>query len=404
MTSTLGGANEVTQAAMATGSVSGAQMAPLAVELATRISLGQMAAPTDATGWKELIAKYTGGGVSHTSATPDIGTGQALAYSTASPTTQNGTTQTTQPLGDSTQVDQFLNAIKAHESGGNYQAYNSAGGASGAYQYIQSTWSSYAKAAGYAQYANGPASQAPPQVQDAVARYNATELFNQSHSWKTAAESWYYPAWANDPTKQNSVPYPSAGNTLTIGDYGNQIVGKMGIGSGTAPLSSSDAPAYGTGGGASQAVAFARTQLGVPYNAVTNENPGVGFDCSGLTQMAYQKAGITLPRTAQAQYDATVKVSRDQAQPGDLVFYGHGPQQVEHVGIYLGNGQMLDAPHTGAAVRVEKLWGGEVGFSRPTATSLGAVHPQVGVSSPAVLHDYYSTLSQVQSAMIDAGR
>ena len=393
MTDTLDGVtpNASTQAAMATGTASGSQLGPLASELATRIALGQMAAPTDSAGWKSLVEQYTGGGISHTSADQV----PAFTDTTTTTTTQNDTQPATTT--DASSVDKFLTALRQHESGGDYQAYNAAGGASGAYQYIQSTWSSYAKAAGFAQYANGPASAAPPQVQDAVAKYNALQLFNQSGSWKTAAESWYYPAWANDPSKQNSVPYPSAGNTETIGAYGNQIVSMMGQGIGPQAKSSPNAPAFGSGAGGGIAVNFARTQLGVPY-AWGGEQTGVDFDCSGLVQAAFRQEGVDLPRTAQAQYDSTTHLAPgQQPQAGDLVFYGHGPQNVEHVGIYIGNGEMIDAPHTGAAVRVEKLWGGEVGFTRPTSTT--AETPRVGVSSPNVLHDYYMTLQQVNSAM-----
>jgi hypothetical protein len=134
----------------------------------------------------------------------------------------------------------FLGAVRQHESGGNYTAYNAAGGASGAYQYIQSTWTSEANAAGYGQYAGGPASSAPPAVQDAVAAYNAQSIFNSTHSWKYVAENWYYPAYAN-PADQGLVPVPSAGNTETIGAYGDQILSMMG---------SPNAPSVAATGGA----------------------------------------------------------------------------------------------------------------------------------------------------------
>ncbi|MDA8283037.1 MAG: NlpC/P60 family protein, partial [Actinomycetota bacterium] len=59
------------------------------------------------------------------------------------------------------------------------------------------------------------------------------------------------------------------------------------------------------------------------------ETPGVGFDCSGLVQAAYRVAGISLPRVAQDQYDATAKLGPgDPLQPGDLIFFGQGPTDV----------------------------------------------------------------------------
>ncbi len=124
--------------------------------------------------------------------------------------------------------------------------------------------------------------------------------------------------------------------------------------------------------GAGTAVAFANKQLGVPY-VWGAESPGVAFDCSGLAQAAYASAGITIPRVAQAQYNAGPQVG-GALKPGDLVFFGSGPTGVSHVGIYIGGGQMIDAPHTGAVVRVEPIpttigasWGADiyVGATRP---------------------------------------
>lgn len=128
---------------------------------------------------------------------------------------------------DPTQLAAFLQAERDIESGNSYTAYNSSGGASGAYQFIQSTWTSEALAAGYPQYASEPASAAPPAVQDAVAGTMAQGYYDQFGNWKDTAEAWYYPAWAGNPSYQNSVPYPSAGNTLTIGQYGDKVTSKM---------------------------------------------------------------------------------------------------------------------------------------------------------------------------------
>ena len=132
--------------------------------------------------------------------------------------------------------------------------------------------------------------------------------------------------------------------------------------------------AAGTAGGI--AVDWALAQVGTPY-IWGGETPGVGFDCSGLVQAAYKVAGITLPRVAQDQYDATAKLGPgDPLQPGDLMFFGQSTSDVTHVGIYIGGGQMVDAPHTGADVRVEATpttpgapWGTDVlvGMSNPAA-------------------------------------
>jgi cell wall-associated NlpC family hydrolase len=99
-----------------------------------------------------------------------------------------------------------------------------------------------------------------------------------------------------------------------------------------------------------QVVAGAERYLGVPYRW-GGTDPATGLYCSGLVQLVYGQLGLQLPRTSQEQQQVGVAVpSVAQARPGDLVFYG---SPAEHVGIYVGNGQMIDAPHTGTSVRIE---------------------------------------------------
>lgn len=96
----------------------------------------------------------------------------------------------------------------------------------------------------------------------------------------------------------------------------------------------------------------ALAQIGTPY-LWGGEAPG-GFDCSGLVQWSYARAGLLLPRTAQQQYDATAHLPPGATlQPGDLLFYGTSPRTVDHVVIALGDGRVVEAPHTGALVRTE---------------------------------------------------
>jgi cell wall-associated NlpC family hydrolase len=145
-------------------------------------------------------------------------------------------------------------------------------------------------------------------------------------------------------------------------------------------------PAAGGSARGQAVVAAAQRELGVPYSwggggtggpslgycdgtngylgGVCAASSTVGFDCSGLTQYALGQAGVAIPRTAQAQYDsAPTKISMTAGlaalQPGDLLFFSLNPgtgQGIYHVGVYLGGGQMISAPHTGTSVRVEAVW------------------------------------------------
>lgn len=92
-------------------------------------------------------------------------------------------------------------------------------------------------------------------------------------------------------------------------------------------------------------LAFARSQVGKRYRR-GGEGP-FGFDCSGLTKLAYARAGLTLPHSSRAQAARARFISRTLARPGDLVV---GPG---HVGVYMGGGMMVDAgnPHTGVVYR-----------------------------------------------------
>ncbi len=111
----------------------------------------------------------------------------------------------------------------------------------------------------------------------------------------------------------------------------------------------------------SSVVAVAMRYLGVPY--VYGGTTPRGFDCSGFSQYVYGLLGITLPRTAQQQYDATRRISRSQAVAGDLVFFFSGGT-VSHLGIYLGGNMMVAAPKTGDVVKQEPIYSANVAFGR----------------------------------------
>ncbi|OAB88247.1 hypothetical protein AWH69_00015 [Janibacter melonis] len=114
------------------------------------------------------------------------------------------------------------------------------------------------------------------------------------------------------------------------------------------------AAAPSTSGGV---IAIAKQYTGVPY--VYGGSTPSGFDCSGFTQYVFAKAGKSLPRVTTAQQAATTPVS--DPQPGDLVFFG---SPAYHVGIYVGNGQMIDAPRTGSSVSVRPVFDGVSGYGR----------------------------------------
>jgi cell wall-associated NlpC family hydrolase len=130
------------------------------------------------------------------------------------------------------------------------------------------------------------------------------------------------------------------------------------------------------------AISAAREYLGTIYawggGSLSGPSEGwgidagiVGFDCSGLTRYAYAQAGISIPRNSSAQFSALPRVSRNDLQRGDLVFWAtdtSSPSTIHHVAIYLGNGQILEAPESGSVVRITSMrWGGFIGGARPSA-------------------------------------
>jgi cell wall-associated NlpC family hydrolase len=108
-------------------------------------------------------------------------------------------------------------------------------------------------------------------------------------------------------------------------------------------------------------VEVARRYLGVPY-VFGGTDPRFGLDCSGLVQLVFRQVGVPLPRTAQMQFNATPRVSQDQLQPGDLVFfartYADPNDWITHVGIYVGGGLQINAPTEGQVVSIQPVFSG----------------------------------------------
>jgi len=124
-------------------------------------------------------------------------------------------------------------------------------------------------------------------------------------------------------------------------------------------------------GAVASAIAFALAQLGKPYQwGATGPD---AFDCSGLAMMAYRAAGLTIPRTSQAQWAHGKHIPASQARPGDLVFFAGADGTLTapgHVGIIIGNGYMIDAPTTGMTIQIQPYTGQPdlAGFTEPAVS------------------------------------
>lgn len=110
-------------------------------------------------------------------------------------------------------------------------------------------------------------------------------------------------------------------------------------------------------------IAIAARYIGTPYR-YGGTSPR-GFDCSGFTGYVYRQLGISLPRTANQQMQATRRISRSQARAGDLVFFVSG-QRAYHVGVYAGGGKLYDSPRTGKTIQKRAIWDASVVYGRVT--------------------------------------
>lgn len=147
--------------------------------------------------------------------------------------------------------------------------------------------------------------------------------------------------------------------------------GRFGGGSGSTTSSSGNSVANGataSGATAAEVINFAETQLNVPY-VWGGEQAGKGFDCSGLTQWAYGKAGVRIPRVAADQQKTGKSVPVNKTQPGDLLFVGN---PAHHVVMNIGGGKIIEAPHTGDVVKIRTLNPGEYSSATRILGSIGS--------------------------------
>jgi cell wall-associated NlpC family hydrolase len=141
--------------------------------------------------------------------------------------------------------------------------------------------------------------------------------------------------------------------TAQLGKYRDEAKSARSSGNSAAVLASS---LFSTGGSSrtpySGVVSIAMQYMGIPYTW-GGASPTTGFDCSGLVQYVFAQVGIALPHytVSQWNYAGAVPVPKNKLQPGDLVFF----DGLGHVGIYIGYGDFIDAPHTGADVRIDSL-------------------------------------------------
>jgi cell wall-associated NlpC family hydrolase len=165
----------------------------------------------------------------------------------------------------------------------------------------------------------------------------------------------------------NASLQATAQATQTTFDMGRQFLGGLGINIGGTPASSTNGSAIPRANGR-QAIEYVikrmGSQMGVPYSwgggTLDGPSKGVGdganingFDCSGLMRYGFAGVGVLIPRFSGDQYNAGRHIPQDQARRGDLIFYG--PNGGQHVTMYLGNGQMLEASGSAAKVTISPV-------------------------------------------------
>jgi len=192
-----------------------------------------------------------------------------------------------------------------------------------------------------------------------------------------------------DPTAMQ--PRPSSTTSGT--QFDSALTKALGTATGTAPGAAT------TGDLGKQAVSIAKKYLGIDYKW-GGTDPKTGLDCSGLTQLVYKQLGVDLPRVSRDQAKVGTEVaSLKDAKPGDLVFFD---DPVDHVGIYAGNGKMVEAPHTGAKVRVHDVWEkpshirrvlpDSTGVSSAASAALGGLSGAGAAAGPGGLTGPYANL------------
>lgn len=254
----------------------------------------------------------------------------------------------------------LLAALLKQESGFNPNSTSPAG-AEGIAQFMPSTWEKHGLDG------NGDGQRNVWDPEDAIpsaAKYlcDSAQAVKDVPGDKTANMLAAYNAGSGAVKKYGGVPpYKETQNYVKV----------IAATANSAPPAGSSGTAANSGQAAT-ALKAAQQMLGKPYSwgggsasgptkgtcCSPNGRSGasiIGFDCSGLTLYAYAKAGISLPRTAAAQYAASEPVKPEDMRPGDLVFYGSSASSIHHVGMYVGGGWIIDAPRPGTEVRYDPM-------------------------------------------------
>ncbi len=200
-----------------------------------------------------------------------------------------------------------------------------------------------------------------------------------------AAEAATAAAQARPPAPSTPSASSSAGSpTRSTSSSGSSSSGSSSSSRGGSPTGTDTTAGEPTGSVVQRAIAAAKSQRGLPYSwgggnangptwGIPPDTDVFGFDCSGLTEYAYAQAGVRIGGTSREQYwrfrDRTV--AADDLQPGDLVFWGETADytSIYHVALYIGGGQVVQAPQSGDVVRISAMWFGSdyYGAVRPTA-------------------------------------
>lgn len=202
---------------------------------------------------------------------------------------------------------------------------------------------------------NNKKTQQQPLIAEAKAQQNsAAELSASTKSQIDAIKQRIASAKAAEQAAANASQNNSSNNANSEANRSTNITSNNNSNTNVSINRGGSLPAS-TGGSVSNdsVIAYASSFLGTPY-VWGGTSPSPGFDCSGFTQYVYKKFGVSVGRTTYDQIKDGVGVSRDQLKPGDLVFFGTYSNP-HHMGMYVGDGMYIHAPHTGDVVKISPL-------------------------------------------------